>query len=233
MANKRDNFMTPNNCGRKEDLLDYLYGELNSAACASFERHLDECDSCRTELSAFGRVRDDLSTWRIGFTPRMEVVLPLRKLELFRELLSSFPVWVRGAALAGAVAAVVLLALSIARVHISVKDGDFALSFGSSKGVTAGSVQSSDELEKLVQNAVARERVKIEDEYRAQMTGFRRQLAAEYKTQLQAMSAEQQAKIQAVRASLKVEIARISRQNRNIRPFFDTDDYADIWSTGR
>ena len=49
----------------------------------------------------------------------------------------------------------------------------------------------------------------------------------------QAASAQQQVKIQAVKAGLRVEMARINRQTQNIRPFFDTDENTDLWSTGR
>src|SRR5262249_49783391 len=150
-----------------------------------------------------------------------------------RELIRSFPAWVRGAALAGAATALILAAVSIAHMSIRVEDGHFALSLGTSKVVTGAPARSSEEIEKFVQNAIVREREKIENEYRAQMAEFKQQLAAEYKTQLQAVSAEQQVKIRAVQASLRTEIARVNRQNRNIRPFFDSDEYADLWATGR
>src|SRR5262249_34190862 len=233
MMKDKDNFVAQNTCGRKDDLLDYLYGETDSSAQASFEDHMDECGSCRAELAAFGRVRDDLSAWQIGFAPRTQVVLPRRRLELLSGLLSSFPAWVRGAALAGATAVMIVAALSIGRVSISVKDGDFALNFGGTNVMTGTSGQSSEEIETIVQKAIARERAKINDEYRAQMASFEQQLSAQYKAQLQAARAEQEAKIRAVRASMKSEIVRVNRQNRNIRPFFDADEYAELWVTGR
>jgi len=233
MTNKKNNLVTPRNCGRKDDLLDHLYGESNAATQAAFEGHLDQCDLCRAELKAFGRVRDDLSTWQVGFAPRTDVVLPRRRLELLRELASSFPAWVRGAALAGAAAAMALVALSLANTSINFKGGDLAIQFGAPKGVTGSLSQPSEEIEKLVQATVARQSEKMQDEFRAQVAGLKDHLVAEHKAQLQAVSAEQQVKVQAVRASLRSEIARVERLNRNIRPFFDSDEYADLWSTGR
>jgi hypothetical protein len=174
-----------------------------------------------------------LGTWQVGFAPRAEIVLPRRKLDILRELISSFPVWVRGAALASVAAAMVLLTLSLSKANISVKNGNFALSFGSPNTVTGQPGSSSDEIEKAVRLAIASEREKMREESRAQMASFKEQLAAEQKAQLQAVIAEHQIRIQAVRASLKSEIARVSRQNQSIRPFFDSDNYADIWATGR
>src|SRR5262245_52772837 len=108
MAKNKDDFVAQTNCGRKDDLLDYLYGESGSSVQASFEQHLDECGSCRGELTAFGRVRDDLSAWQIGFAPRTQVVLPRQRLELLYGLLSRLPVWGRGVAFAGAAALLIL-----------------------------------------------------------------------------------------------------------------------------
>src|SRR4030095_4576945 len=93
-----------NECGRKEDLVAYLYGEADTSERDSFERHLNDCDACRNELTALGRVRDDLGAWQLGFAPRAEVVLRRSRLDLLRELIGTFPVWVRGAAIIGAAA---------------------------------------------------------------------------------------------------------------------------------
>jgi hypothetical protein len=38
-------------------LLDYAYGELEGAAKEAFEQHLAECEKCKRELEAFGKVR--------------------------------------------------------------------------------------------------------------------------------------------------------------------------------
>src|SRR5499426_3051549 len=158
MNSEKNRLNSLNDCGRKEDLLTYLYSEANSSERASFERHLDDCDACRNELTAFGRVRNDLGAWQLGLAPRAEVVLRRSRLDLLRELVGMFPVWVRGAALIGAAAAMLLVSLSIAGARISLKDGDFAVSFGRTGNVAA----SSEEISQMVQNAVAEEREKME-----------------------------------------------------------------------
>jgi anti-sigma factor RsiW len=234
MMNKDRDRTTQPNCGRKDELLDYLYGEANATVQASFERHLDQCNSCRDELGAFGRVRDNLSTWQVGYAPRTEVVLPRRRLELLREFISSVPAWWRGAALAGATVAIAMVALSLAHTRIHFHDGDFAIQFGApAAGVTGSLPQPSEEIERQVRAAVARQQQQLQVEFAAQAASLKQQLLAEHEAQLKAVSAGQQAKIQAVRASLRSEIARVERLNRNVRPFFDSDDYAELWSTGR
>src|SRR5262245_17805117 len=105
MISEKNKLDSLNDCGRKDDLVAYLYDEVGAAERVSFERHLGDCDACRHELTAFERVRDDLSAWQVGLAPRAEVVLRRSRFDVFRELIGMFPVWVRGAALAGAAAA--------------------------------------------------------------------------------------------------------------------------------
>src|SRR5262245_44880222 len=158
MNSEKNGFDSSSDCGRKEDLVTYLYGEAPATERASFESHLDYCDACRNELTDFGRVRRDLGAWQLGQIARPEIVLRRSRLDLLRELVGMFPVWVRGAALIGAAAAMLLVSLSIAGARISLKDGDFAVSFGRTGNVAA----SSEEISQMVQNAVAEEREKME-----------------------------------------------------------------------
>jgi anti-sigma factor RsiW len=223
MMNNKHRFNAPNDCGRKEDLVAYLYDEANSTERASFERHLGDCDSCRKELTAFGRVRDELSVWQVGFAPRTEIVLPRSRFAVLRELIGMFPMWVRGAALASAAAAMLLLALSIAGASLSLKNGDFAINFGGGRNAeTAASPASSEQVEKMVQNAVAREREKLRQEYSAQLAGFKDQLTAEH-----------QAQLESVKAGLRAEIRRSNRQSSSIRSFFAMDADSDPWGDVR
>jgi hypothetical protein len=212
-------------CGRKEDLVTYLYDEASATERASFERHLDDCDSCRGEMMAFGRVRDDLSTWQVGFSPGTEIALPKRKLEILREMITLFPVWARGAALAAVAAALVLVALSFAGTRINLRGVPGASALQAST--------TSDEIETLIKKAVAEEREKMRDEYHSQMASFKEQLKVEHEAQLQALNAANQAKLEAVKAGLKAEIKKSNRQNSSIRSFFAMDDFQDPVGDGR
>jgi Putative zinc-finger len=236
MNNEKNGFDSLSECGRKEDLVTYLYGEAHATERASFESHLDYCDGCRNELTAFGRVRRDLDAWQLGQVARPEIVLRRSRLDLLRELVGMFPAWARGAAFVGAAAAVLLVSLSIAGTGISLKDGDFVVSFGrTSNGSPLDPTVSSEDVGRLVQNAVAEEREKMEERYNARLASFKDQLDADHQAELRAARAEQQEQLRAARVTLQQEMRRFNRQNTSagIRAFFARDDSSDPWGDGR
>jgi len=47
----------------KEQLVGYLYGELDAAERRTFEAHLATCAACRTEVAGLRRTRQHLTTW--------------------------------------------------------------------------------------------------------------------------------------------------------------------------
>lgn len=196
-------------CDRKEDLVAYLYGETTAAERASFERHLNECDDCGAELKAFGRVRDDLSAWQVGFAPRTEFVPPKSRMDALRELIGMFPAWARGLAMAGAAAAVVLMALTV---------------YGGRDGSPVNAGLSEQQVQAMVSKAVADERSKIEQQYQAELASFKTQLAAEHQARMQLANAEHQTKLEAVKAGLRAEIKKSNQQNGSLRSFFAVED---------
>jgi hypothetical protein len=236
MNSEKNGFDSLSDCGRKEDLVAYLYGEAHATERDSFESHLDYCDGCRDELTAFGRVRRDLGAWQLGHVVRPEIVLRRSRLDLLREWVGMFPVWARGVAFIGAAAAVLLVSLSIAGARVSLKDGDFAISFGRTANVSPlAQAVSSEEVGRIVQNAVAEEREKMEERYKAKLASFKDQLEADHQAELRAARAEQQADLRAARAALQQEMRRLNRQNTSagIRAFFARDDSTDPWGDGR
>src|SRR5215510_9261610 len=236
MNSEKNGFDTLSDCGRKEDLVSYLYGEAHATERASFESHLDYCDGCRNELTAFGRVRRDLGAWQLGHVVRPEIVLRRSRLDLLRELVGMFPVWARGAAFIGAAATMLLVSLSIAGTRISLRDGDFAVSFGrTGNGAAPAQAASSEEISRMVQNAVSEEREKMEKLYSARLASFKGQLDADHQAELRAAKAEQQAQLKVVQAAVQQEMRRFNRQNTSagIRAFFARDDSGDPWGDGR
>jgi hypothetical protein len=235
MNSEKNEFDSLNDCRRKEDLVSYLYGEANATERASFERHLADCDGCRSELTAFGRVRLDLDAWQLGQLARAEITLSRSRLDLLRELIGVFPTWVRGAAFIGAAAAMLLVSLSIAGTRISLKDGDFAVSFGrTGNSASLAPALSSEEINLMVQNAVAEERKQMEELYSARLASFKDRLDADHQAKLQAARAEQQAQLRATQAALQQEMRRFNRQNTSgIRAFFARDDSSDPWGDGK
>jgi Putative zinc-finger len=206
----------PTGCGRKEDLVTYLYDEAKAEERDSFELHLSDCSSCRSELNSFVRVRDDLRAWEVGFTPRTEIVLqkngrksgPKSIMDSLREFLNLFPAWARGVALTAASLALLLFALSFGPIG---QRGDL------------DSAMNPEQVESLVKEAIARERERMQQDFRAQMADYREQLKTEHELQLNALSAQQAAKLEAV----KTELKRFNRQNTSIRSFFAMDDLDD------
>lgn len=229
MMNLNEQNLALASCERKEELVSFLYDEMAAPERATFERHMNDCVSCRDESRAFGRVRDELSTWQVGFAPRTEVVLPRRKMDVLRELISLFPVWVRGAALAGAAAALVLMVLAATDARINVKSGELA--FGqpteNAPTVTKPGAPSTTEIEALVQNAVAKARAQLQADYQAQAASLKQELNAGYQAQLAAATAAQEAKFKAAQAALKAEIRKSNQQGSSIRSFFATNDAPD------
>ena len=52
------------NCGRANDLISFLYGELNDSQSQTFQRHLRECAQCNAEFAGFSNVRQSVVGWR-------------------------------------------------------------------------------------------------------------------------------------------------------------------------
>ena len=109
----------------KDDLVSYLYEELDGASRAAFERHLRTCGACRDELDAMRSVRADLVTW----TPPMpefafRLVAEPRQAEgkLLRPGVASWRAWFTPAA-GFAAAAVLVLAAAAGLAHIEVHTG--------------------------------------------------------------------------------------------------------------
>lgn len=231
MTNFNEQTQALSNCERKDDLVSFLYDELTTPARVQFERHLQDCDSCRDEARAFGRVRDELSTWQVGFAPRTEVVLPRRKMDVWRELIGLFPVWVRAAALAGAAAALMLMTLAATAARINFKSGEIAFgqqAAGNSSGITLRAASTAD-IETIVQNAVAKEHARWQADYQAQTARLKQEMHAHYQAQLAAAIA-QEAKFKTTQAALKAEIRKANQQHRqgpSIRSFFATNDVPD------
>ena len=112
-----------------ERLLDYLYDELPSSERAAFERHVQECVDCRTELAELGGARLALASWsppdsELGFKivrERPSVARP--SFWAFRPFdgLRARPAW------AFAAAAVLVLAVAAAISNIEVRYGSDGL----------------------------------------------------------------------------------------------------------
>ena len=51
-------------CGRENDLIAFLYGELSGLESRTFQRHIQDCPACGNDLNALRGVRDSVVAWR-------------------------------------------------------------------------------------------------------------------------------------------------------------------------
>lgn len=119
-------------CARAEDLVAYLYGEVSETEARDFERHAQRCAPCRTELAAFGNVREAIGAWReqalgalaspafenndvTAFASAQETYKPKRSaLAAIREFFTLSPLWMRAAT-----AAIALIFCALAFIAIA------------------------------------------------------------------------------------------------------------------
>ncbi len=198
-------------CDRKGDLISFLYEEMSDEENREFSRHLTECALCADEVAGFRRVREDLGAWETGWVPRTEVVrpagLPASLLDKLSSLLLLFPVWARGMALTALAAGLLLALLPMGR-------GDERV--------------SPDEIDRLVREAVARERQQLENDYRARTVAFEEQSQREHDARIEAVAASCKANLNDLRRSLRAEM----RHGQSIRSYFALGDGYDLPGRG-
>lgn len=108
----------------KDDLVSYLYDDLDGPARLAFERHLRDCVDCRDELTAMRAVRADLLTWsppEPDFAFR--IVNEPRAAQAANVLRPTVPAWrawfIPAAGFAAAAVLVLAAAAGLARIEIT------------------------------------------------------------------------------------------------------------------
>lgn len=117
-------------CGRENDLIGFLYSELDQVETLSFQRHLNDCATCSTELSGFGAVRESVGAWRneslagIGFSNQVSDAYSSKPaaarpsaLAALREFFNLSPLWLKGAVACATVLFCVFAGLAVARLR--------------------------------------------------------------------------------------------------------------------
>jgi hypothetical protein len=116
------------NCGRENDLIAFLYGELNDAEARTFQHHVRACAACSTELASFRQVRESVVAWRdesLG-----GVISPVRVAEssptklvpgrpsalaAWREFFNLAPLWMKSTVAVASILLCLFAGLAIAR----------------------------------------------------------------------------------------------------------------------
>jgi anti-sigma factor RsiW len=155
-------------CGRENDLIGFLYGELNEGEALAFQKHLGDCATCNTELTGFGAVRQSVVAWRneslagVAFPTQATESLPLRAAEAppsalaaLREFFNLSPLWMKGAVAFASILFCVFAGLAVARLRDKPPSAGVV-------GPTAPT-QSTQEFNALIERRVQEELKRIKD----------------------------------------------------------------------
>lgn len=94
-------------CERSNDLVSFLYGELDQREVVAFEQHLVSCAACSEEVAAFRKIRSGVIAWReqsLGMSPSPASTgltfahdQKPSALAAIRQFFAFSPVWLKGA----------------------------------------------------------------------------------------------------------------------------------------
>jgi anti-sigma factor RsiW len=118
------------NCGREDDLVAFLYGELNDDESRTFQRHVQTCAACSTELGSLKDVRESVVLWRnesLGGVISPVMIAdssPARvgtetpsALAALREFFNLAPLWLKGAVAFASILFCLFAGLAVARLR--------------------------------------------------------------------------------------------------------------------
>jgi anti-sigma factor RsiW len=147
-------------CGRENDLISFLYGELSAEESQTFNQHVRSCHSCKTELASFQDVRQAVVAWRnesLGVaampvaTPSVAEQRTPSALAAFREFFNLSPLWLKGAVAFASILFCLVAGLAIARLRTSPPP------------VIVTNTPSTEQLNALVEQRVQKELQRIKE----------------------------------------------------------------------
>lgn len=161
-------------CERNDDLISFLYRELDERAGRDFEQHLARCSSCARELALFSEVRNGIVAWREQSLGMARSNQPASvtfsqagqpsALAAIRQFFALSPLWLKGTVAFASVLlfAVVafLLVSSNARPDTSVASADKVYSEAELRAKVEEGVQARLKELNQQQNAVKKDLVK-------------------------------------------------------------------------
>jgi hypothetical protein len=122
-------------CERGNDLIAFLYGEIDERAARDFEQHLLNCAECESELGAFKQIRSCVVAWRqeslgaatatwVAASPSDDRASDLGKpsaIAAIREFFELSPLWMKGAIAFASVLFCVVSVLALAHLFENPK----------------------------------------------------------------------------------------------------------------
>lgn len=116
-------------CGRENDLIAFLYGELDSSESTVFRGHMQKCQSCTAELAEFTNIRESVVAWRdealVGVTSPAVQATSVHKFDVakpgalaaLREFFNLSPLWLKGAVVFASLLFCLFAVLAVARLR--------------------------------------------------------------------------------------------------------------------
>lgn len=112
-------------CERSDDLISFLYQELDEREARNFNQHLANCASCSRELNSFSEIRNGVVAWReqslgiIDHRASLPLSFPEKPsaMAAVRQFFALSPLWLKGSV---AFAALLLFAV-VASLVVSLK----------------------------------------------------------------------------------------------------------------
>ena len=91
-------------CERSDDLISFLYQELDEREARNFKQHLADCASCSQELNSFSEIRNGVVAWReqslgmINHRPSLAFSTAEKPsaLAAIRQFFALSPLWLKG-----------------------------------------------------------------------------------------------------------------------------------------
>ena len=112
-------------CERSDDLISFLYHELDEGKVRSFEQHLADCSCCSRQLRSFSEIRSGVVAWReqslgiINHRPSLAFSTTEKPsaLTAIRQFFALSPLWLKGSV----AFASVLLVAAVAFLVVSLR----------------------------------------------------------------------------------------------------------------
>ena|SRR2546421_2025408 len=116
-------------CGRQNDLIAFLYGELDQRERTAFRSHMQDCRSCSSEFAEFTDIRESVVAWRnealggatssaVETSPVVRADRPgLTALTALREFFNLSPLWMKGAVVFASLLFCLFAVLAAARLR--------------------------------------------------------------------------------------------------------------------
>jgi anti-sigma factor RsiW len=173
-------------CGRKEDLMTFIYGEFTPDEERSFNQHLHECANCQSEAAGFRAVRDNLQSWQIDSAPRISLDLgaerPRSLRAIINELASALPSWFKYGTAFAAACSLILVLLAVLNTQVRYDNNGLSVQVALFKSsATPNNPAMKEELEKTARDMVAQmisqEKAQIRQDLETQIAQLNRELS--------------------------------------------------------